>query len=86
MAWRFRQDRMLGRAPKRRLAAPPERKRVSRNKNQPLKELFYGSHLAAMHEGVYLKALPMIYRSQRYGTVTFPPGGVMPKFTQRRRS
>jgi hypothetical protein len=31
-------------------------------------------------------ALAMTYRSLRYGTVTSPPGGVMPKFTQRRRS
>src|SRR6266851_2735985 len=30
-------------------------------------------------------ALAMTYRSLRYGTVTSPPGGVMPKFTQRRR-
>jgi hypothetical protein len=31
-------------------------------------------------------ALAMTYFSLRYGTVTSPPGGVMPKFTQRRRS
>src|SRR5712692_10652746 len=31
-------------------------------------------------------ALAMAYRSLRYGTVTSPPGGVMPKFTQSSRS
>ncbi len=31
-------------------------------------------------------ALAMTYRSLRYGTVTSPPGGVMPKFTQSSKS
>jgi hypothetical protein len=31
-------------------------------------------------------ALAMTYHNLRYGTVTSPPRGVMPKFTQRRRS